>query len=111
MSGENVEATLARFDERIRTIINEAGEAKENDRRIYEKLDEVGRVLTSMQQQLRALESNFATAKPTIDEFVVLKHKLLGAGALGKWVWIATGALISLLYSSRTQIIEWMTNK
>ena len=50
-----------------------------------------------MDNRLKNVEDNLAKNEPTIEEFITIKHKVVGAGIFGKWVWAGAGAIIGVL--------------
>lgn len=83
-----MEASVARLEERMQRIHEDNQDAKKSRKEMYGKLEE-------MNGRLHQVESALASAAPTIAEFVVIKHKISGAGMVGRWLWLAGGVLIS----------------
>ncbi len=106
---EPVEAQIARMDERLNTIMNELVQARDGRKHQYEKLEDMGRSLLKLNSRVESVENSLARASPTIDEFITIKHKVVGAGIAGKWLWMFIGATVGILASSRTYIMEWMS--
>lgn len=112
MSNESLEVQLARIDERNKMILmimeNDQREAKESREQMKEAFESL-RVIDS---RLERLEGSLATSQPTppeIDEFRKVKYKLIGAGFLGRWVWIVLTGTLGLLYTMREHIIAFVT--
>lgn len=58
---------------------------------------------------IRLIKEQLASNAPTIQEFVTIKHKVQGAGALGKFIWASGGALLATIAFFRKQLIEVMS--
>lgn len=109
MSGEAVEVQMARLEERLKVIMDELALARDSRKQQYETQEKLGRSLVSIESRIENVETSLAKATPTIDEFLIIKHKVVGAGMLGKWLWAAGGGLISLAFASRETILGWLS--
>lgn len=109
MTGESTEAQLARQDERLKRILEELVAARDSRKYQYESIEKLGRSLASIEGRVENVENSLAITKPTIDEFIIIKHKVLGAGMFGRWVWAAAASVVTLLFSMREQIIVWLS--
>lgn len=109
MAGESPETQIARLDERLSTILLELRDAKDGRKHQYEKLEEFGRSLVSIEARVVNVEEGLNKASPTIDEFLVIKHKVVGAGIVGKWLWAILGSLAGMAFAMRSTIIEWIS--
>lgn len=109
MSGESPETKIARMDERLNVILLELQQARDGRKHQYEKLESMGRSIQATENRLESVEKSLAKASPTIDEFITIKHKVQGAGVMGKWVWTAAGFIIGIIMSSKETIIGWLT--
>lgn len=108
MGTESNEVQLARMDERLTVMMQELLSAKDSRKDADAKMEAMGRSLVSIDNRVQSVEQSFAKASPTIDEFITIKHKVVGAGIVGKWVWAAGAFLIGMIYASREQIIAWI---
>lgn len=107
--GEAVEVQMARLEERLRVIVDDLALARDSRKQQYEIQEKLGRSLVSIENRLENVETSLARATPTIDEFLIIKHKVVGAGLLGKWLWAAGGSLIGLVFASREAILGWLS--
>ena len=94
---ESVEVGLARMQEQMKSLLDDMAEAKQSRKEQYKRIDEIGRDVTSVNHRLQIVETQLASSTPTIAEFVVMKNKIQGAGALGRWLWAFGGFLIGLI--------------
>lgn len=108
---ELVEVRVARLEEQIKFLVDEAKEAKTNRKGQYEAIEAIGRSVTMMATEVNDVKGKLAGQAPTIEEFITIKHKVVGAGKLGKWVWVVGAFIIGQIYSSREAIITWLTAK
>lgn len=107
MGGESLEVQIARFDERLRRLLEETELARDGRKQQYEKLELISQNVALLETRVKGVEDGLNRASPTIDEFLVIKHKVVGAGLLGKWVWAFGGGLLSTLAFSREAIFSW----
>ena len=107
MGGESLEVQIARFDERLRRLLEETELARDGRKQQYEKLELISQNVALLETRVKGVEDGLNRASPTIDEFLIIKHKVVGAGLLGKWVWAFGGGLLSTLAFSREAIFSW----
>lgn len=107
MGGESLEVQIARFDERLRRLLEETELARDGRKQQYEKLELISQNVALLETRVKGVEDGLNRASPTIDEFITIKHKVTGAGILGKWVWAFGGGLLSTLAFSREAIFAW----
>lgn len=101
------EVMLARLDERFRTLFeNQERERKDRDK-LEASLASLKESVTDISNRLKTVEDSLAKNEPTIEEFITIKHKVVGAGIFGKWVWAAAGAIIGILAATRREIFAW----
>lgn len=108
MSTESTEVKLARMEERLNTVLGGLQQDRESRKQQYDTLEDIGRSLLLIDNRVQSVEKRLTEAGPTIDEFITIKHKVVGAGVLGKWIWAIGASLITILYTSREAILAWM---
>lgn len=109
MSGESPEVQMARLDERLKYIAQQLERAEQGRKLQYEFNESMNAGMQKIDSRLEGVEKSLAVQAPTIQEFITIKQKVVGAGMLGRWLWLAAGGLITLLYNSRETIIGWIT--
>lgn len=109
MSNESLEVQLARLDERNKMILMSMENNQRETRESREQMKEAFESLRAIDSRLERLEGSFATSQPTLDEFRKVKHKLMGAGFLGRWVWVVLTGTLGLLYTMREHLIAFVT--
>lgn len=109
MSNESIEVQVARLDERNKMILLRAESSQQESKELREQLKQVCDSLHGIDARLERLENSFATTKPTIDEFRGIKAKVLGAGILGRWVWVALTAILGFLFTIREHVIAFVS--
>lgn len=107
MSGESTEVQIARMDERLQQILREMELSRDGRKQQYEKLEQLNQGLIQLESRVKGVEDGLIKASPTIDEFLVIKHKVTGAGLFGRWLWAAGGTLLGALAVSREAIFAW----
>lgn len=108
---EMVEVRVARLEEQLKFLVEEAREAKASRKAQYESVEALSKAVLSLVTDVNEVKTKLAGQAPTIEEFITIKHKVVGAGKLGKWVWVTLGGLITFLFSSREAIIRWLTKQ
>lgn len=104
---EPTDVLLARLEERFKTMF-ENQERERNDRaKLENSITNLRNSVTEVSNRLKNVEESLARNEPTIEEFITIKHKVVGAGIFGKWVWAAAGAILSLLVAARKEIFAW----
>ena len=101
MANESTEVQLARLQEQMKIVLEELHSAKDGRKAQYEQMSEIS-------NRLQKVESSLANQAPTIEEFITIKHKVVGAGLMGKWIWLAAGGLITFVYSNREALASWL---
>lgn len=109
MPDGNVEVQLARVDERLKMVLDELNDSKNSRKAQYEAVESLRTDLVLLKKDVSDVKSQLATAQPTIQEFITIKQRVVGAGAFGKWLWVAGAALLGLIAGSREQILHWLT--
>lgn len=108
MSNGSVEVQLAVAIQRLDQVIAEQSEAKEGRKEQYKSMEAMRASVDKMGGRLENVEKQVASAQPTIEEFITIKHKVVGAGAMGRWLWIAGGILLGWAANSREAVFAWL---
>lgn len=106
---ETVEVRLARLEAKFEFMFEDAKEAKVSRKAQYDAIEKLNTTLTAMAGEVTDVKGKLAGQAPTIEEFITIKHKVVGAGKLGGWLWTAGAFLIGLLAASRESIIDWIS--
>lgn len=107
MGNEPDTVLLARLEERLRTIFeNQTRETKAREK-MEESIEGLKESIKDFDTRLQRVEDSLAKSEPTIEEFITIKHKVVGAGIFGKWVWAGAGAIIGILAAARREIFTW----
>ena len=101
------ELLLVRLEERLKTLFENQTRDREDREKLAQTLTELRDSINSMDNRLKNVEDNLAKNEPTIEEFITIKHKVVGAGIFGKWVWAAAGVIIGVLAAARREIFTW----
>jgi hypothetical protein len=109
MPNESIEVQLAVLVTQMGFIQQELSEAKTARKGQYEKMEEQSQTLTQVSSRLQKVEESLASQAPTIEEFITIKHKVVGAGLAGRWTWIILAGLVGLLASFRMEIFRWLS--
>lgn len=109
MSNDSVEVQLARIDERMKVILQNMELDRGVRKQQYEKMEEIGINISELNSRVGVVERGLADSAPTIEEFITIKHKVAGAGAAGRWVWLAGSVLVGILFTIRKELIEWLS--
>lgn len=108
MSGESTDARLARIDERVNAVLEELKRAGDGRKQQYTKIEELGRSILKVENRVESVEKTLSVATPAIDEFMIIKHKVVGAGIVGRWLWGIGGTLLGIAFAMRETILSWL---
>ena len=97
---------LARLEERLNQVLQGMAQDRESRKQQYEKTEELAQSITKLDGRMGQVEQSLTQQAPTIEEFITIKHRVVGAGMMGKWVWAIAGGLLGMLFSARVQIME-----
>lgn len=104
---ESGELLLVRLEERLKTLFDNQARDRQDREKLEETLVELRDSINDIGNRLKNVEDSLAKNEPTIEEFITIKHKVVGAGIFGKWVWAAAGAIIGILAATRREIFSW----
>ncbi|ATW58127.1 hypothetical protein CNR35_00031 [Pseudomonas phage inbricus] len=110
MSTEPTEVQLARLEERLNQVLQGMAQDRESRKQQYEKTEELAQSITKLDGRMGQVEQSLTQQAPTIEEFITIKHKVVGAGIAGKWVWAIAGGLITFLWTAKKEIAAWLGN-
>lgn len=109
MSVESIDARIARIDERVIAILLELQRAGDGRKHQYAKMEELAKSILQVENRVENVEKTLSVTSPAIDEFMIIKHKVVGAGIVGKWLWAIGGALLGIALTLRETIIGWLS--
>lgn len=109
MSSESQEVQMARIDERMKNILQQLERAEMGRKHQYEFNETIKASMNKIGDRIEGVEKSLAVQAPTIQEFITIKQKVVGAGMLGRWLWLGLGGLLTLIYNSREAILGWLT--
>ena len=104
---ESGELLLVRLEERLKTLFENQTRERQDREKLEETLVELWDSINDIGNRLKNVEDSLAKNEPTIEEFITIKHKVVGAGIFGKWVWAGAGAIIGVLAAARREIFAW----
>lgn len=110
MNDESAAVLLARLEERLRTLFENQEKEERSKDKLEQTLSGLKDSIQKMDVRLKSVEDSLAKSEPTIEEFITIKHKVVGAGILGKWVWAGAGAIIGILAAARREIFAWFAS-
>lgn len=105
---ESVAVQLAVLAQQCQFIKQELADAKTARKSQYEKMEQQSQMLVQMDARLQQVEKSLKEQAPTIEEFITIKHKVVGAGWAGRWVWILLAGLIGVVFNFREKVFEWL---
>lgn len=107
---EPLEVQFARLEERLKTIFETMERERSSRSDVHKELQAISHGMATLSHRVGNVESSLANSAPTIEEFITIKHKMVGAGLLGKWVWGIAGGLITFLFTMRKEFMSWFGN-
>ena len=112
MSGESLDVRVARLEEQADFAKKVAEQASEDRVAQTEAIKELKAVVETMgtkivqvASQMTQVTEQLASHAPTIKEFIEIKHKVDGAGKVGRYLWILGGGLLTLVFAMREIIM------
>lgn len=91
----------------MKTLFENQTRDRQDREKLEETLAELRDSINDIGNRLKNVEDSLAKNEPTIEEFITIKHKVVGAGIFGKWVWAGAGAIIGVLAAARREIFAW----
>ncbi len=91
----------------MKTLFDNQARDRQDREKLEETLVELRDSINDIGNRLKNVEDSLAKNEPTIEEFITIKHKVVGAGIFGKWVWAGAGAIIGVLAAARREIFAW----
>ena len=91
----------------MKTLFENQTRDRQDREKLEETLGELRDSINDIGNRLKNVEDSLAKDEPTIEEFITIKHKVVGAGIFGKWVWAGAGAIIGVLAAARREIFAW----
>lgn len=91
----------------MKTLFENQTRDRQDREKLEETLGELRDSINDIGNRLKNVEDSLAKNEPTIEEFITIKHKVVGAGIFGKWVWAGAGAIIGVLAAARREIFTW----
>ncbi len=91
----------------MKTLFENQTRDRQDREKLEETLSELRDSINDIGNRLKNVEDSLAKNEPTIEEFITIKHKVVGAGIFGKWVWAGAGAIIGILAAARREIFAW----
>lgn len=107
MSGESSEVQMARLDERLQQILREMELSRDSRKQQYEKLETISQNVSLLETRVKGVEDGLNKAAPTIDEFITIKTKVVGAGIAGRWLWAVGSFILGAVAFGREAIFSW----
>lgn len=96
-------ALLGQQMESLRQTAKETSDEQKNSNAIF---TEFRMKQVSMENDVKLIKDQLASNAPTIQEFITIKHKVQGAGWMGKTLWAVGGALIAFVAAARKEIFS-----
>lgn len=105
---EFVETQLARFDERLKALLDHAEETKRTQTEQQKWMTNTDAILVTINEKVKSVEDSLAKSAPIIEEFITIKHKVVGVGQAGKVLWTIGGFLFGIIAAFRKQIAAFI---
>lgn len=104
----SLEAMVGKLSGQVELLLVRDDKAESNRKALYEKVEEVAKDVQAVNLRLTAAELAITENEPTIREFITIKHKVQGAGTLGKWLWGIGGVILgfaAFVVSKATELV------
>lgn len=106
---ESLEVRVARLEENMKFLVKDAEQASLARKSQYTAIEAIQSTVSNMASTMTSMKDKLDGQAPTIEEFITIKHKVVGAGRLGKWLWAFGAFLLGSVSASRETIIAWLT--
>lgn len=106
---EPTEIQLARLDERMKMLLDRMEDNHKSHTQTKEWMRKTDDTLQVIGTRVQNVENGLSKAAPTIEEFLTIKHRIIGAGMAGRWMWVTFGTLLGLVISAREHIIRFFS--
>jgi hypothetical protein len=83
--------------------MEENQDAHATTRRWMERTDHT---LHDISARVSNVETSLAKNAPTIEEFMIIKQQVIGAGTMGRWLWVGLGTLLGLIISFKDGLMK-----
>jgi predicted ATP-grasp superfamily ATP-dependent carboligase len=93
---DSLEVSVAVINKQLEMITAEMKEAREARKANYAAQEKQNETLIRIEHRLEKVETWVTASSPTLMEFNALKMKVIGAGILGRALWITGGILIGV---------------
>jgi len=100
---ESVEVRVARLEENIKFLVKETEQASASRKGQYEAIETIQRAIECMKAKLDG-------QTPTIEEFITIKHKVVGVSKFGKYIWAIGSFIIGVVWSHKEAIGTWIAH-
>lgn len=107
---EPIEVQLARMDERMKSILQAQQANSEAQAAQFRQLHALDNTMHSLKERVSDMEESIANAGPALAEYTMIKHKVIGAGLAGKWIWVAASFVLGAIASSKGAILSWFSH-
>lgn len=108
---ESIEIQIARIDERMKMMMDKMEENHESHVRTRAWMGQVDRQLSDISTRVNSVESSIARNAPSLEELIAIKHKVVGAGTFGRWLWVGLGALLTFILTSREHLVKLLSGQ
>lgn len=108
MSDATIDQKLGRLEGTQAMILRELKAATESRKEQYALMEAIQKASYSMVTRMDLVEASLVKFEPTIEEFISMKHKVIGAGRLGKWLWIAGAFILTAAFKFRVEMFTWL---
>ncbi|AIU44335.2 hypothetical protein RG2014_081 [Delftia phage RG-2014] len=92
----------ARYEENMKTLFTMV-------REIQQSAGDTKTAVTKMEGRLDNLDAALAKAQPTLNDYIEVKHKIVGAGRAGTYIWSGVVAVLSVAVFFKDTIFGWFS--
>jgi len=107
---ESVEVRVARLEENMKFLVKETEQASVSRKGQYEAIETIQRAIEGMAASVASVKAKLDGQTPTIEEFITIRHKVVGAGKFGKYIWAIGSFIIGVVWSHKEVIGTWITH-
>lgn len=93
--GDNIEISIGKLTAQMDMVVKGMEDARQSRKEQYQGIQNLNEAVSSLVNRVGTVERQLMEVSPTIAEFIAIKHKVNGAGLLGKMLWAFGGVLLA----------------
>ena len=101
---ESPEVQAARLDERLKSIQNMLQQNQVSSKELHNKVEQLYTLLIDIDSRVKVLEEQVKEQSSMYEEFTQLKHEVIMAKRIMRWIWFAISGLVAFGVSLKAEL-------